>query len=135
VMDEPQIGPGTSSGASPTSPPMRGAVVHNPEDPRSRGVGLLSHHLIYQPVEGLNTVLRLAGSEELDAVDIPGNQVSHRPFTFVLMFDPHRPIFTRGQDGNGGGPEWRPSRQLITYAPRALRWSVLLVLWHRSRPA
>src|SRR3712207_2412954 len=80
-------------------PTVRGAVVHDPEHPIGGSVGLLLHDLIHQPAEGLDTAPRLATTEKLRPVDIPGGQVGQRPFALVLVLYTHRPPSTGGQGG------------------------------------
>src|SRR5215216_4230196 len=63
-VNEPQIGPRSLKTLHGSLSTMRGAVVHHPEDPIRRGVGLHAHHLLYQPTERLDAVLRLAAPEE-----------------------------------------------------------------------
>jgi hypothetical protein len=77
-MDEPQIGEGPFQTLHRGISSVRGTIVHHPEDPIRRGVGLLSHHLIYQPTEGLDPIFRFAAAKELGAMDIPGGQIGQR---------------------------------------------------------
>src|SRR5215208_489535 len=90
-VDEPQVGPRSLKAFHRSLAPMRRAVVHYPEHPLGGGVGLLSHHLIDQPTEGLNAVLRFPAPEELRPMHVPGCQVSQRPFSFVLVLHAHKP--------------------------------------------
>src|SRR5215207_7929548 len=98
-VDEPQIGPGTLKALHRRLPSMRGAIVHHPEDPIRRGVGLHAHHLIYQPTERLDAVLRLAAPEELRSMHVPSGQVGQRPFSFILVLHPHEPLLVGWQGG------------------------------------
>src|SRR5215204_4998624 len=78
-VDEAQVGPLSLKALHRSLTPMRGTVVHHPEDPIRRGVGLHAHHLIYQPTERLDPVFRFAAAKESGAVDIPGGQVGKAP--------------------------------------------------------
>src|SRR5215207_7688127 len=98
-VDEPQIGPRSLKTLHGSLSTMRGAVVHHPEDPIRRGVGLHAHHLLYQPTERLDAVLRLAAPEELRSMHVPGGQVGQRPFSFILVLHPHEPLLVGWQGG------------------------------------
>src|SRR5215210_639228 len=95
-VDEHQIGPGALKALHRSLTPMRGAVVHYPEHPLGGGVGFLSHHLLDQRAEGLDAVLRLATTEKLRPVHVPGGHVGQSPASFVAVLHAHRPAFTRG---------------------------------------
>jgi len=64
-VNKAQVGPFSLKALERSLTPMGGAVVHNPEHAISRSIGLLSHHLVYQPTEGLDAVVGLAAPEEL----------------------------------------------------------------------
>src|ERR671915_196031 len=98
-VDEAQVGPLSLQTLHASLPTVAGAVVHYPEHPLGGGVGLLSHELIDKAAEGLDAVLRLATTEELRPVYIPGGQVSQSSLAFVLVLYTHRPPFSGGQAG------------------------------------
>src|SRR5215210_1966872 len=98
-VQEPQIRPGALQALDGGFTSMGGAVVHDPEHAISGGVVFLSHHLLNQRAEGLDAVLRLATTEKLSPVHVPGGQVSQSPLAFVLVLYAHRLGFTRGRLG------------------------------------
>src|SRR5215204_1017419 len=63
------------------------------------GVGLHAHHLLYQPTERLDAVLRLATTEKLRPLHVPGSQVGQSPLAFVLVLHPHEPLLGARQGG------------------------------------
>jgi len=65
---------------------MRGAVVTDPEYASGRTVGFLAHDLVDQPVETVDARGRLAATEDLGAVHVPGGYVSQCAAALVLEF-------------------------------------------------
>src|ERR671920_500886 len=96
-VDEAQVGPFPLQTLHASLSTVAGAVVHYPEHPLGGGVRLLFHDLTDKAAEGLDAVLRLATTEELRPVYIPGGQVSQSSLAFVLVLYTHRPPFTGGQ--------------------------------------
>ena len=89
AMDKDQVGIAlleTCSGARTT---MGRAVIHDPEDSPSLGIGWLGHYVLHKPIEGRNAGLRLAPAKEFDPVDVKGRKICPRPASCVLMFDLH----------------------------------------------
>ena len=84
---------------------MRGAVVDDPEDAPRGGVGLLAHHLLDQPPEGLDPGLLLDPIEEARVVDVPGREVSERAASAVLELAKRR-----AARPGGNGPVAAPER-------------------------
>jgi hypothetical protein len=74
---------------------MRGAIVHDPEDPRSRAVGFLTHHLGDQPIKGGDAVFGFATAEEFGMVDVPSSDLDQSAPALVLVLD------IRGATGAG----------------------------------
>src|SRR5947199_7640817 len=77
--------------------PMRRPVVHDPEDPITRSVGLLSHHLVDQAAKGLEARLLLAPAHDESTADIPSRQILQGTTALIFMLDAHRLSWPRGQ--------------------------------------
>src|SRR5215210_326564 len=96
-VNKAQLGPFSLKALERSLTPMGGAVVHYPEHAISRSIGLLFHHLIHQPTEGLDAVVGLAAPEELRSMHVPSGQVGQSSPSFVLVLHPHEPIFVGWQ--------------------------------------
>jgi hypothetical protein len=86
---------GTSAGEGGLEPPdggltaMRGAVVHDPEDPARLAIGGLVHDLRDQAVERRDAGGRLTAPERFGAMHVERRQVRPGAARAVLMFDPY----------------------------------------------
>src|SRR5262245_41633126 len=69
-------------------PPMRGAVVHDPEHVAGRLVGFLAHDITHEARDGRNAVLRFTTSEDLGAVHIPSGPSRPRHPRENIPFQP-----------------------------------------------
>ena len=69
---------------------MRGAVVDDPEHPRSGSIRLVVHDLVDQLVEGGDAGCWRAVTEQLGMAHVPGREVTESTATFVLMLYAHR---------------------------------------------
>lgn len=74
---------------------MNGSVIDDPEDSLRGAIGLATHDLPDEALEGDDRALRFAMTEDFRAVNIPCGKVVHRAFTRVLMLDAHRPPWSR----------------------------------------
>ena len=83
---------------------VRGAVVHDPEHPVRRLVGLLGHDLPDQRGERNDTGGVLAAAVDLRPVHVVRGEVGDRAATVVVVVDPHRPGLTRWQGGVAAAP-------------------------------
>src|SRR5947199_4081219 len=79
--------------------PMRRPVIHDPEDPITRSVGLLSHHLVHQAAKGLDPRLLLAPTHDESAADIPRREILQGTTALIFMLDAHRSPWPWGQTG------------------------------------
>src|SRR2546427_10377220 len=70
-------------------PAVRGAVVHNPEDPLGRPVRFLAHDLLDQAVEGSDPGSRVTIAKGLGAPDIPGCQIGQGVAPFIFKRNAH----------------------------------------------
>jgi len=68
---------------------MRGAIVHNPEDPASLVVGWLVHDVADQSLERRDAGLAFTAAKHFGAVDVEGRQVGPRAATDVFVLDAH----------------------------------------------
>src|SRR5271166_5836905 len=68
---------------------VRGTVIHDPENPIGRTVGLTSHHLIDQAAERGDTGLRFASTKNSSAADIPGSEVLQSPTPPIFVLNAH----------------------------------------------
>ena len=68
-------------------PPVAGAVVNDPKDPMGLAVGILTHDLLDQAVEGDNGAAGFATAVDLGLVDIPGGQIGPGTKASILMLD------------------------------------------------
>ena len=98
-VDEDQLGIGPDQAVDGRLPPMRRAVVDDPEDPLSGLIPPGFHHLSHQATKGLDAGLRLAPAHHIALTDIPGGQVPQCSTLVVLMLDPQR---TPGSGSQGG---------------------------------
>src|SRR2546425_3005473 len=82
------------------------AVVHDPENPSGRTVGLFPHDLRDQPSEGGDPGRGLTAAEDLGPAHVPGRKVGPGAFPFVLVLDPHRlaPPWGAGGVNPSAGP-------------------------------
>ncbi len=94
-----EVGPDRGGPAGGALAAVAAAVVHDPEDPAGRGVGLLGHDLGGEPAERFDAGGGLAAAEDFGAVDVPGGQVLQRPATAVFELDP---AGAAGRGGQGG---------------------------------
>jgi hypothetical protein len=76
---------------------VRGAIVHNPEDPPGSLVRSLGHYLAHQPIERCDTGLGLAATKESGVVNIERREVGPRTYAAVFMLDPSGPRGSRRQ--------------------------------------
>ena len=83
---------------------MRGAVVHDPEDPARGAVGFLAHNLVDQATEGCDAGPAFATAKELGALHVPGGEVGPGAPSSILMFDAHAPTWGRWQGGMAPPP-------------------------------
>ncbi len=84
--------------------PVGAPVVHHPEHPAGRVVGLGGHDLVDQAIERLDPGVLLAPAEHLGAVDVPRGQVLQGPAPVVLVLHPHGPGPSRGKRGVAPAP-------------------------------
>ena len=70
---------------------MRGAIVHNPEDPTSGAIRFLVHDLGHQPVKRSDAAFGLATPKQPGAMHIQGGQIGPGAFSFVFMLNLHGP--------------------------------------------
>lgn len=70
-------------------PTMRGAVVHDPEDPARLVVRCLLHDLVDQSLERRDASLALAAAKHFGAVDIEDGQVGPSAAALVFVLDAH----------------------------------------------
>src|SRR5699024_7981468 len=68
---------------------MGGPIVHGPEDPARRAIGLLGHDVFHQAGERLNAGLVLATTVYLRPAHVPGRQVGPAPLAFVFVLGAH----------------------------------------------
>src|ERR1035441_10284959 len=68
---------------------VRRTIVDDPEYPLSAHIRFLAHNLFYETVEGFDTGLGFASSEDLSMPDIPGRHVGQRSPTLILKLDAH----------------------------------------------
>ena len=78
---------------------MTGAVVDDPKDPMGLAVGILTHDLLNQAVEGDNGAAGLATAVDLGSVDIPGGQIGPGTEASILMLDLEGRVSPRRQRG------------------------------------
>lgn len=69
---------------------MERPVINYQKDPFGRTVGLLSHELCYQSIEGWNTSPILDSAKELGAMHVPGSQISQGAQAPVFVLHAHR---------------------------------------------
>ena len=81
-------GPGLAHAGDRDRPGVRGAVVHDPEHPAGRGVGLGGHDLGHQLAEGGDTRGRGHPAHQLGAVDVVGAEVGQGAAAGVLELHP-----------------------------------------------
>jgi hypothetical protein len=96
-VDQHQVGKGGLKPLQAGLSAMRGAIVHNPEDPPGSLVGSLGHYLAHQPIEGCDPGLVLAAAEQSGVVNIEGREIGPRTRAAVLMLDPSGPRGSRRQ--------------------------------------
>ena len=65
-------------------PAMRGAIVHDPEDPARLVVRRLAHDLVDQSLEGGDAGLVFAAAKHFGAVDIEGSQIGPKRRTVCI---------------------------------------------------
>src|SRR5713101_6964303 len=68
---------------------MDRAIVHDPEDATSVVVGRSCHHLLDQPVERCDAILRLTAAEDSGVVYVQRGEVGPGTAAEVLMLDAH----------------------------------------------
>jgi hypothetical protein len=93
--------------SGPTSPQafdaslaaMRGAVVHDPEHPRSGSVGLLVHDLCDEAPEGADPGLLFTTAQDLGASDIPSGEIGPGAAALIFMLNAHRTSGCWGKRG------------------------------------
>src|SRR5512139_772812 len=76
---------------------MRGAVVHDPENPSSRPVRFLIHNVAYKSINGHNAILDVAAAKEPGMMYVPCSEISPSSGALVLMLDPCRTARCRPQ--------------------------------------
>ena len=86
-VHEHEIRPGPGQAADRRLATMGAAVVHHPEHPAGRRVGLGCHHLVDQACEGNDASRLLASAEHLGAMHVPGRQVLQGSAAFVFELD------------------------------------------------
>ncbi len=87
-VDEDRVGPFIAEAVDRLLTPVRGTVVHDPEDAASGPVGLLRHDFSDETFDRCNPVFDFAAAEDLGAMDIPSSQLGPSAFTKVLVLDP-----------------------------------------------
>ena len=88
-VDEDGIGPLGTEAVGGFLAPMSGAVVPDPEDATCGLVGFLAHDFTDETIHRRNTILELATTEYLGAVDIPSRQIDPSALTKVLVLNSH----------------------------------------------
>lgn len=78
---------------------MTGAVVNDPKDPMGMAVGILTHDLLNQAVEGDNGAAGFTTAVDLGLVDIPGGQIGPGTEASILMLDLEGRVGPRRQRG------------------------------------
>ncbi len=96
-LDECSVVPTSGETVAGFLPSVAAPVVHDPEHPVGRRVGLGAHHLIDEPPEGPYACLGLATAEDPGPVHVPGGQVLQCPAPLVLELDPLRAFWRRRQ--------------------------------------
>ena len=71
-------------------PPMRGPVVHDPENPGRRTIGFLGHDLIDQSLKRIDPGGLFTAPKDLGSADIPSRQVSKGACPLIFVFHLHR---------------------------------------------
>jgi hypothetical protein len=66
-----------------------GAVVHDPENPTRRSIGLASHHLIDQSAERIDSGLVLASTQDSTVANVPSGKILQSASSLVFMFHSH----------------------------------------------
>src|SRR5215469_4047225 len=90
-VDQHQVGKGGPQPVQAGRSAMRGAIVHDPEDPPGAPVRSLGHYLAHQTIERCDPGLGLAAAEESGVVNIEGREVGPRTDAAVFMLDPSGP--------------------------------------------
>jgi hypothetical protein len=90
-MDQDQVGIGQREPLARGLPTMGRPVVHHPEDPLTRAVGFLVHHLVHESPKRLDPGVWFAASHNVSTANIPPCQVLQRAATLVLECDVGRP--------------------------------------------
>src|SRR6266511_1315806 len=75
---------------------VRGAIVHNPENPLGLPVRFLTDDLLDQAVEWSDAGSRVTAAEDLGPPDIPGCQIGQGATAFIFKLN------TQGLAGLGG---------------------------------
>ena len=96
-MYQHQVGKGGLKPVQRGLPAMRGAIVHNPEDPPGAPVRSLGHHLAHQTIERCDPGLGLAAAVQSGVVNIEGCKVGPRTDAAVFMLDSSGPCGLRRQ--------------------------------------
>jgi len=96
-VNEDGVGPLGAEAVDGLLPPMRGAVVHDPEHAAGGLVGFLAHDFTHEACHGRNAVLRFTTPEDLSAVDIPSGQVDPGTLAEIFVFNPGGAMRSRMQ--------------------------------------
>ncbi len=103
-VDQDRLAMGLSQSPDGRLPAVRRAVVHDPEDPTGRPVGLTPHDLLDQSAERVDASLLLTPAQDSAAANIPSSQVLQGSAPLVLMLDAHRPLGARRQSRVASNP-------------------------------
>ena len=95
-MNEHQVGILRLKPADGGEPPMRRAVVDDPENSSSLAVGPLFHDLIHETVKGRDSGFAFAATEEFRAVDVQSGEIGPGSQPLIFVLDLHRPTGLRG---------------------------------------
>src|SRR5699024_5074416 len=68
---------------------MGGAIVHGPEDPARRAIGLLGHDVFHEAGERRDAGFLLATAVDLRPAYVPSRQVGPGPLALVFVFGAH----------------------------------------------
>jgi hypothetical protein len=90
-MDQDQVWIGQREPLARGLPTMGRPVVHHPEDPLTRAVGFLVHHLVHESPKRLDPGMWFAASHNVSTANIPPRQVLQRAAPLVLEFAVGRP--------------------------------------------
>lgn len=85
-------------------PPMRGPVVHDPENPGRRTIGFLAHDLIDQSLKRIDPGALFTAPKDLGSADIPSRQVSKGACPLIFVLHLHRSARSRSHTGMQAPP-------------------------------